>query len=199
MSPPNAPGPGVAPVVPLAGQAGSGPARPSRAAARPAYHLVSLLVENRAGVLVRVSGLFARRGFNIYSLAVAPTDDPRFSRISIVVDVESAPLEQVVAQLDKLVNVVRIDELHPLDARQAELLLVTVGADAVSRAQVIQLAEVFGAKVVDVGAEALTLRFASVPEALDDFEEVLRPYGIRAIQRTGRIALPKLGKSVEGP
>ena len=150
-------------------------------------------------MLVRVSGLFARRGFNIYSLAVAPTDDPRFSRISIVVDVESAPLEQVVAQLDKLVNVVRIDELHPLDARQAELLLVTVGADAVSRAQVIQLAEVFGAKVVDVGAEALTLRFASVPEALDDFEEVLRPYGIRAIQRTGRIALPKLGKSVEGP
>ena len=199
MSAAGAPAAGTPSVVPLAGRREPGRRAPRRAGSRPSHHLVSLLVENKAGVLVRVSGLFARRGYNIYSLAVAPTDDPRFSRISIVVDVESAPLEQVVEQLDKLVNVVRIDELHPLDARQAELLLVTVGADAVSRAQVIQLAEVFGAKVVDVGTDALTLRFASGPEALDDFEKVLRPYGIRAIQRTGRIALPKLSESVEGP
>jgi acetolactate synthase-1/3 small subunit len=164
-----------------------------RVSKRLRHHVVTLLVENKAGVLVRVAGLFARRGFNIFSLAVAPTHDPRFSRISIVVDVESAPLQQVVDQLDKLVNVVGITELHPLDAREAELLLVTVAADAVGRAQVIQLADIFGAKVVDIGATALTIRFASAPEALDDFEEVLRPYGILELQRTGRIALPKLG------
>jgi len=171
-------------------QAAPGP----RTGKRLRHHVVSLLVENKAGVLVRVAGLFARRGFNIFSLAVAPTHDPRFSRISIVVDVESAPLEQVVDQLDKLVNVVEITELHPLDAREAELLLVTVAADAVSRSQVIQLAEVYGAKVVDVGADACTVRLASAPEALDDFEEVMRPYGIRELQRTGRIALHKLGR-----
>jgi len=170
------------------------PGSDARGGRRLRHHVVTLLVENKAGVLVRVAGLFARRGFNIFSLAVAPTHDPRFSRISIVVDVESAPLQQVVDQLDKLVNVVEIGELHPLAAREAELLLVTVSADAVSRSQVIQLAEVFGAKVVDVGADALTLRFASAPEALDDFEEVMRPYGIRELQRTGRIALPKLSR-----
>ncbi|MCU1495450.1 MAG: acetolactate synthase, small subunit [Acidimicrobiaceae bacterium] len=180
-------GPGQVVPMPLAG------GTQARAGKRLRHHVVTLLVENKAGVLVRVAGLFARRGFNIFSLAVAPTHDPRFSRISIVVDVESAPLQQVVDQLDKLVNVVRITELHPLNAREAELLLVTVAADAVGRAQVIQLAEVFGAKVVDVGAQALTLRLASAPEAVDDFEEVLRPYGILELQRTGRIALPKLG------
>jgi len=159
---------------------------------RPRHHVVTLLVENKAGVLVRVAGLFARRGFNIFSLAVAPTQDPAFSRISIVVDVDSAPLQQVVEQLDKLVNVVGITELHPLDAREAELLLVTVAAREQVRAQVIQLADVFGAKVVDIGTEAITMRLASVPGELDDFEEVLRPYGIIELQRTGRIALPKL-------
>lgn len=180
---------GPSQVVPMPGAAAAGP----RGGKRLRHHVVTLLVENKAGVLVRVAGLFARRGYNIFSLAVAPTHDPRFSRISIVVDVESAPLQQVVDQLDKLVNVVQITELHPLDAREAELLLATVAADAVSRSQVIQLAEVFGAKVVDVGPEALTIRLASAPEALDDFEEVLRPYGILQLQRTGRIALPKLG------
>ena len=96
----------------------------------PRHHLLSVLVENKAGVLARVAGLFSRRGFNIFSLAVAPTDDERFSRISIVVDVESAPLEQIVDQLDKLINVVEISELHPDEAREAELLLVSVSADA---------------------------------------------------------------------
>ena len=176
------PGPAVAPWSPS-----------PRAGKRLRHHVVTLVVENKAGVLVRVAGLFARRGFNIFSLAVAPTHDPRLSRISIVVDVDSAPLEQVVDQLDKLVNVVQIDELHPLDAREAELLLVTVAVDGVSRSQVIQLAEIYGGKIVDVGPGAVTVRLASAPEALDDFEEVVRPYGILQLQRTGRIALPKLG------
>jgi len=169
--------------------------RSMRSGRRLAHHVVTLVVENKAGVLVRVAGLFARRGFNIFSLAVAPTHDPRFSRISIVVDVASAPLQQVVDQLDKLVNVVEITELHPLDAREAELLLVTVAADAVARSQVIELAGVFGATVVEVGKSAITLRLGSAPEVLDELEDVLRPYGILELQRTGRIALPKLGGS----
>jgi len=157
------------------------------------HHLLSVLVENKAGVLTRVASLFARRGYNIFSLAVAPTDDPRFSRISIVVDVESSPLEQVIAQLDKLINVVEISELHPDEAREAELLLVTVSADADQRAQVIQLVGVFGGQIVDVGLGALTVMLAGAPDALDDFEELMRSYGIVELQRTGRVALPKLG------
>jgi acetolactate synthase-1/3 small subunit len=163
----------------------------------PRHHLLSVLVENKAGVLARVASLFSRRGYNIFSLAVAPTDDERFSRISIVVDVESAPLEQVVAQLDKLINVVDISELHPDQAREAELLLVTMAADADQRAQVIQLVGVFGGRIVDVGLDQITVMLAGAPGALDDFEELMRPYGIVELQRTGRIALPKLDVSAE--
>jgi len=158
----------------------------------PRHHLLSVLVENKAGVLTRVASLFARRGYNIFSLAVAPTDDPRLSRISIVVDVESSPLEQVIAQLDKLINVVEITELHPDEAREAELLLVTVSAGADARAQVIQLAGVFGGQIVDVGRDALTVMLAGAPEGLDDFEDLMGSYGIVELQRTGRVALPKL-------
>ncbi len=159
----------------------------------PRHHLLTVLVENKAGVLARVAGLFSRRGYNIFSLAVAPTDDERFSRISIVVDVESAPLEQIVAQLDKLVNVVEISELHPSEAREAELLLVTVGADPGERAQVIQLVGVYNGSIVDVGQREISVMLAGSPESLDDFEELMRPYGIVELQRTGRVALPKLG------
>ena len=156
-----------------------------------------MLVENKAGVLARVASLFSRRGYNIFSLAVAPTDDERFSRISIVVDVESAPLEQVVAQLDKLINVVDISELHPDAAREAELLLVTVAADAGQRAQVIQLVGVFGGRILDVSLVEISAMLAGSPSLLDDFELLMRPYGIVELQRTGRIALPKLGVSAE--
>jgi acetolactate synthase-1/3 small subunit len=156
------------------------------------HHLLSVLVENKAGVLARVAGLFSRRGYNIFSLAVAPTDDARFSRITIVVDVESSPLEQIVDQLDKLVNVVEISELHPLEAREAELLLVTVRADADRRAQLIPLVGVFGGRIADVATDAITVMLAGDPDALDDFEELMRPYGIVEMQRTGRVALPRL-------
>jgi acetolactate synthase-1/3 small subunit len=171
----------------------------SAAGARPSprHHLLSVLVENKAGVLARVASLFSRRGYNIFSLAVAPTDDERFSRISIVVDVESAPLEQVVAQLDKLINVVDISELHPDAAREAELLLVTVAADAGQRAQVIQLVGVFGGRILDVSLVEISAMLAGSPSLLDDFELLMRPYGIVELQRTGRIALPKLGVSAE--
>ncbi len=151
-------------------------------------------MENKAGVLARVAGLFSRRGFNIYSLAVAPTDDERFSRITIVVDVESAPLEQVTKQLFKLINVVKISELDPSDATERELLLATVQADAVSRSQVIELVGVFEGRIVDVGQERLTIMLAGDPARLDDFEELIRSYGIVELQRTGRVALPKLDR-----
>jgi len=162
------------------------------------HHLLSVLVENKAGVLTRVASLFARRGYNIFSLAVAPTDDERFSRISIVVDVESAPLEQIIAQLDKLINVVEITELHPDAAREAELLLATVSADAGKRAEVIQLVSVFGGRIVDVGHDALTVMHAGAPDVLDDLEELMRPYGIVELQRTGRVALPRLRPAAGG-
>ena len=115
------------------------------------HHTLTVLVENKAGVLTRVAGLFARRGFNIYSLAVAPTDDERFSRITIVVDVESKTLEQITKQLFKLINVVKITELHPDESVERELMLCTVKAEGVTRSQVIELVQVFNGRIVDVG------------------------------------------------
>ncbi len=158
----------------------------------PRHHIVSVLVENKAGVLARVASLFSRRGFNIYSLAVAPTDDVRISRITIVVDVESAPLEQIVRQLDKLINVVDIFELAPEDATEREMVLATVSASPADRGQVIGLVGVFEGKIVDVGRDRMTVMLAGTPSKIDDFENLIRPYGIIDLQRTGRVALPKL-------
>ena len=172
-----------------------GAAEGSAPSAEPArrHHILSVLVENKAGVLARVAGLFSRRGFNIYSLAVAPTDEEeRFSRITIVVDVESAPLEQVVHQLDKLVNVVSISHLAPAEAIERELLLATVVAGPSERVEVIQLVGVFGGDVVDVGHDRLTVMVADRPDKVDDFEGLLEAYQVVELQRTGRVALPKL-------
>ena len=161
------------------------------------HHTLSVLVENKSGVLARVAGLFSRRGYNIVSLAVAPSDDARFSRITIVVDVESAPLEQIVQQLHKLVPVVDISELAPADARERELLLATVSAGPETRGQVIQLVGVFEGKIIDVSADRLTVMLAGAPETIDDFEELIRGYGIVELQRTGRVALPRLDRATE--
>jgi acetolactate synthase I/III small subunit len=171
-------------------------AAPDRGAER--HHILTVLVENKAGVLARVAGLFSRRGFNIFSLAVAPTDDDRFSRITIVVDVASAPLEQIVRQLDKLVNVVSITELAPADAVQRELLLATVEAEPAARSQVIQLVGVFGGEVLDVGPSRLTVMLAGPPETLDSFEGLLETYEVVEIQRTGLVALPRLDPHPSG-
>jgi acetolactate synthase I/III small subunit len=163
------------------------------------HHILTVLVENKAGVLARVAGLFSRRGFNIFSLAVAPTDDDRFSRITIVVDVESAPLEQIVQQLDKLVNVVAIYELAPGDAVQRELLLATVEVGADERSQVIQLVGVFGGEVLDVGTTRLTVMLAGPPDKLDSFEDLLETYTVVDLQRTGLVALPRLDRRPKPP
>ena len=155
-------------------------------------HILTVLVENKPGVLARVAGLFARRGFNIVSLAVAPTDNARFSRITVVVDVESAPLEQIVKQLDKLVNVVKITELAPGDAVEREMLLATVTAPPATRGEVVELVGVFEGRILSVGSQELTISLEGSPSKVDDFERLLRAYGIVALQRTGRVALPKL-------
>ena len=162
------------------------------------HHTLVVLVENKAGVLARVSGLFARRGYNIYSLAVAPTDDERFSRITIVVDVESASLEQITKQLFKLVNVVKISELDPRESVERELMLATVRADAAGRSQVVELVRLFDGRIVDVGHDELTISLDGEPARLDDLEDLLRPFVIVELQRTGRVALPRLERTAPG-
>jgi len=156
------------------------------------YHTLVVTVENKFGVLARVAGLFARRGFNIESLAVAPTDDEDLSRITVVVDVESAPLEQVVKQLDKLVNVVEIRELHPDHSVERELMIVTVVAEPDRRDELVEHLDRAGGKVLSVGTDAMMLSLVGPPARIDDFESLLRGYGIIEFQRTGRVALASL-------
>ena len=158
------------------------------------YHTLVVRVENKPGVLARVAGLFARRGYNTDSLAVAPTDDERFSRITIVVDAESAPLEQIVKQLDKLINVVEIRELDPRDSVERELMLVTVGVAADQRGQIMDLVRIFEARVLNVGLDSMMVSLSGSPNRLDDFEALLRPFGIEEFQRTGKVALASLPK-----
>jgi len=156
------------------------------------HHILSVLVQNRPGVLARVAGLFARRDYNIFSLAVAPAEDEGFSRITIVVDVDSAPLEQITKQLFKLIEVVKISELDPHRSVERELLLATVKVSPEQRGQVVELATIFEGKILAVGVEAITISLDGHPDKLDDFEELLAGYGIVELQRTGRVALPKL-------
>ena len=163
----------------------------------PTHHMLSVLVQNKPGVLARVASLFARRGYNIFSLAVAPTDDPEFSRISIVVDVESAPLEQIVKQLFKLIEVVRISELDPRRSVERELMVATVRVAPDQRGQVVELANIFEGKILSVGQDAIILSMDGTPEKLDDFSDLLRQYGIIESQRTGRVALPKLDRAAK--
>jgi acetolactate synthase I/III small subunit len=157
------------------------------------HHLLSVLVENRPGVLTRVAGLFARRGYNIHSLAVAPTEDPAVSRISMVVDVASTPLPQMMMQLDKLINVLEISELSPAMAVEREVLLATVGAgrDAAS-GELNEALAGFDATVLESDDQAATVSVLGTPEQIDDAEVLLAAFGLLAVQRSGRVALPTL-------
>lgn len=161
------------------------------------HHILSVLVQNRPGVLARVSGLFARRGYNIFSLAVAPAEQEGFSRITIVVDLESASLEQIVKQLFKLIEVVKISELDPRSSVERELLLATISATGDERGQVVELVNIFEGKILAVGVDAITVSLDGFPDKLDDFVELLTEYGIVEMQRTGRVALPKLQRHLE--
>jgi acetolactate synthase-1/3 small subunit len=158
-----------------------------------ANHTLSVLVQNRPGVLTRCAGLFARRAFNIESLAVGPTEDPARSRITIHVDSEQRSVDQVIKQLYKLVDVLKVSELGA-GAVERELMMVKVSSAPERRHEIITLADVFDARVVDVGPEALSFECAATPDRLHAFEELLRPYGIRELVRTGRIAIARDGE-----
>ncbi|MGW5052068.1 acetolactate synthase small subunit [Actinokineospora sp. NPDC004072] len=159
-------------------------------------HTLSVLVENKPGVLARVAGLFSRRGFNIDSLAVGPTEHPEVSRMTIVVAVEDLPLEQVTKQLNKLVNVIKIVELEPAAAVQRELLLVKVRADATVRSQVLETVQLFRAKVVDVSPEALTVEATGTADKLEALLRMLEPYGVREMVQSGMVAIGRGPRSI---
>ena len=159
-------------------------------------HTLSVLVENTPGVLARIAGLFSRRGFNIHSLAVGPTERDTVSRITIVVKVADQPLEQVTKQLNKLVNVLKIVELDPALAVERELVLVKVKADAAVRGQVLETVQLFRAKVVDVATDAVTIEVTGNAEKLSAFLRVLEPFGIRELVQSGIIAIGRGGRSI---
>lgn len=161
-------------------------------------HTLSVLVENKPGVLARVAGLFSRRGFNIDSLAVGPTEHPEISRMTIVVDVAELPLEQVTKQLNKLVNVIKIVELDAGQSVQRELLLVKVRADLQSRSHVLEAAQLFRAKVVDVGTEAVTIEATGTADKLEALLRVLEPFGIKEMVQSGMVAIGRGPRSITG-
>lgn len=159
-------------------------------------HVLSLLVENTPGLLTRVAGLFARRGFNIDSLAVGVTEVPGISRITVVVDVEELPLEQVTKQLNKLVNVIKIVEQDNEASVARELILIKVRADSSVRTQVIETVNLFRAKVIDVAPEAVTIEATGTRSKLDALLRMLDPFGIREIVQSGVVAVGRGPKSI---
>lgn len=154
-------------------------------------HVLNVLVENKPGVLTRVAGLFARRGFNIDTLAVGPTDDPDLSRITLTVDGAVHPIDQVTKQLHKLVNVIKIRDLEPGEAVQRELALFKVAADGAQRAELLQVAQIFRANVVDVSRKTIVIEVTGTREKIEAFEEMIRPFGLVEMSRTGEIAMSR--------
>jgi acetolactate synthase-1/3 small subunit len=154
-------------------------------------HTLSVLVENKPGVLTRVAGLFSRRGFNIDSLVVAETENPAVSRMTITVDEQDQPVEQVTKQLHKLINVIKITDLDPAGSVERELLLIKVRADAQSRSEIMQIVEIFRAKIIDVSAEVILIEMTGTREKVSAFMELLRPFGVVELMRTGRIAMTR--------
>jgi acetolactate synthase-1/3 small subunit len=167
-------------------------------AAKATRHTLSVLVENKPGVLARVASLFSRRGFNIESLAVGPTENPTVSRMTIVVSVEGLPLEQVTKQLNKLINVLKIVELDPGSSVQRELLLVKVKADFTTRSHVLETVQLFRAKVVDVASDAVTIEATGTNDKLAALIQVLEPFGIRELVQSGMVAVGRGSRSMTG-
>ena len=159
-------------------------------------HTLSVLVENRPGVLARVAGLFSRRGFNIDSLAVGPTEAPDVSRMTIVVDASNTALEQVTKQLNKLINVLKIVELDAHEAVERELQLVKVAATGTTRGQILEIAQVFRANIVDVDVDSVTVEVSGSPDKLAAMVRLLSPYGISELVRSGMIGVGRGSKSI---
>ena len=154
-------------------------------------HTLSVLVENKPGALTRVTSMFARRGYNIESLAVGPTERDDVSRITLRVDCAQNSLEQIEKQMHKLVNVLRVQELSPGESVERELALLKVAAPASKRTELMALADVFGARVADLGPDAIVFELTGSPEELDSFQELVRPHGLQELVRTGRIGLTR--------
>jgi acetolactate synthase I/III small subunit len=159
-------------------------------------HTLSVLVENKPGVLARVAGLFSRRGFNIDSLAVGPTEHPEVSRMTIVVDVAESPLEQVTKQLNKLVEIIKIVELDPAQSVARELMLVKIKTDPATRGQVLELVQVFRGKVVDIAADAVSVQLVGNADKLADFLRIVEPYGLRELVQSGMVAIGRGSRSI---
>jgi acetolactate synthase-1/3 small subunit len=159
-------------------------------------HTLSVLVQDQPGVLARVAGLFSRRGFNIESLAVGPTEMPEVSRMTIVVNVEGSPLEQVTKQLNKLINVLKIVELEADASVQREILLVKVKADLDSRSHILETVQLFRAKVVDVAQDAVTIEATGAHDKLEALLKVLEPFGIRELVQSGMVAMARGSRSI---
>jgi acetolactate synthase-1/3 small subunit len=154
-------------------------------------HVLSILVENEPGVLARISGLFARRGYNINTLAVGPTDDDKISRITLTIDGAEHPIDQVTKQLHKLVHVLKIRDLEPHDTVARELALFKVDADAHTRQEISQLSEIFHGRVVDVARKSITVEVTGSDEKIEAFESLVRPFGLIEMVRTGEIAVQR--------
>ena len=159
-------------------------------------HTLSVLVENKPGVLARISALFSRRGFNIDSLAVGPTEHAEISRMTVVVDVEALPLEQVTKQLNKLVEVLKVVELDPSASVQREILLVKVKADTSTRSQVLETVQLFRAKVVDVANDAVTIEATGNADKLRALLEILEPFGVKELVQSGLVAVGRGSRSI---
>ncbi len=154
-------------------------------------HILSLTVENRPGVLARIAGLFSRRGFNIDTLAVGPTEDPNVSRITLTLDGAVHPIDQVTKQLHKLINVIKIRDMEPNGTIAREMALFRVSAAPENRAEIMQFAEIFGAPIVDVSRRTLTVEVTGSQEEVDSFERMVRPHGLIEMARTGEVAITK--------
>jgi acetolactate synthase I/III small subunit len=154
-------------------------------------HILSLLVENRPGVLARIAGLFSRRGFNIDTLAVGPTEDPDVSRVTLTLDGALHPIDQVTKQLHKLVNVIKIRDMEPETTVAREMALFRVNAAVESRAEIMQFAEIYDAKIVDVSRRSLTIEVTGDQSKIDSFERMIRPHGLIEMARTGEVAIAK--------
>ena len=158
-------------------------------------HTLSVLVENKAGVLSRVSGLFARRGFNIDSLAVGTTADPRVSCITIVVDDKENAIEQIEKQLNKLIDVIKVKDFLPDELISRELMLIKVNATAQTRQEIKELADMYGARIADITRNSMTIECCNTTERLENLLDIVRPYGLKQVIRTGSIALEKGNES----
>jgi acetolactate synthase-1/3 small subunit len=159
-------------------------------------HTLSVLVENKPGVLARVSSLFSRRGFNIHSLAVGPTENPEVSRMTIVVAVEGLPLEQVTKQLNKLINVLKIVELSQSQAVQRELLLIKLRSDGATRPQIVSIVEMFRARIIDITPDAVTVEATGTSDKLEALIKMLEPFGVRELVQSGMVALGRGPRSI---